>query len=117
LIKKCTLTSFIALEMQSEGNAPKNGEPTVGFSFTTLPAAHRSVLVKDVLAKSNVTTLEHPPYSADLGPADIYLFHPPKSALKGRRFLIVLTSFFFIFRNMHLRIILLDNQPEAHFFL
>jgi len=28
LIKKCTLTSFVALWMQSEGKAPKNGEPT-----------------------------------------------------------------------------------------
>jgi hypothetical protein len=43
-------------------------------------------LVKDVLAKSNATTLEHPPYSPDLGPADFYLFPRPKSALKGRRF-------------------------------
>jgi transposase len=28
--------------------------------------AHRSLLVKDFLAKNNVTTLEHPPYSPDL---------------------------------------------------
>jgi len=32
----CTLTSFVALLMQLEGNAPKNGERTAGFSFTTI---------------------------------------------------------------------------------
>ena len=43
--------------------------------------AHRSVLVKDYLANSNVTTLEHPPYSPDLPSADSYLFPRLKSAL------------------------------------
>jgi histone-lysine N-methyltransferase SETMAR len=47
--------------------------------------AHRSVLVKDFLAKNNVTTLEHPPYSPDLAAADFYLVPREKSALKGRR--------------------------------
>jgi len=46
--------------------------------------AHRSVLLKDFLAKNNVTTLEHPPYSPDLAPADFYLFYGLNSALKGR---------------------------------
>ena len=32
--------------------------------------AHRSVLVKDFLAKNNVTTLNHPPYYPDMAPAD-----------------------------------------------
>jgi hypothetical protein len=32
--------------MQSEGNTPKNGEPTVGLSFMTM-LQHWSVLVKD----------------------------------------------------------------------
>jgi hypothetical protein len=36
LIKKCTLTSFVPIRRQSEGNAMKNGEPTFGFSFTTM---------------------------------------------------------------------------------
>jgi len=44
--------------------------------------AHPSVLVKDFLAKNNVTTLEHPPYSPDLAAADFYLFPGMKSALK-----------------------------------
>jgi hypothetical protein len=33
-----------------------------------------------------VTTLEHPLFSPDLSPADFYLFHRLKSALKGRRY-------------------------------
>jgi histone-lysine N-methyltransferase SETMAR len=43
-------------------------------------------LVKDFLAKSNVTTLKHPPYSPDLTPADFYLFLRLRSAVKGRSF-------------------------------
>ena len=41
--------------------------------------AHRSVLVKDFLAKNSVKTPE-------LGPAEFYLFRRLKSALKQRRF-------------------------------
>jgi hypothetical protein len=47
---------------------------------------HRSVLVTDFLSKNNVATLEHPPYSPDLAPGDFYVFPPPKSVLKRRRF-------------------------------
>jgi len=43
-------------------------------------------LVKDFLAKENVTTLEHPPYSPDMSPPDFYLFPRIKSSSKGRRF-------------------------------
>jgi transposase len=48
--------------------------------------AHRSVLVKDFLAKTKVTTLELPPQSSYLAPADFYLFPRLKSVLNGRRF-------------------------------
>jgi transposase len=48
--------------------------------------AHWSVLVKDFLAKNNVTTLEHFPYSPALATADFYLFPRLKSTLKRRRF-------------------------------
>jgi transposase len=41
-------------------------------------------LVKEFLAKSNVTTLEHPPYSPDMAPADFYLFPLLKLARKGK---------------------------------
>jgi transposase len=47
--------------------------------------AHQLVLVMDFLAKNNVTTLEHPPYSSDLASADFYLFPQLKSALKGQQ--------------------------------
>jgi len=45
--------------MRSEGNAPENGEPTVGFSFTTMLQHTGPVSVNDFLAKNDVTTLEH----------------------------------------------------------
>jgi hypothetical protein len=48
--------------------------------------AHRSVLVKDLLARNNVTRLEHPTYSRELSAADFCLFPRMTSALKGRRF-------------------------------
>ena len=48
--------------------------------------AHRSILVRYFLAKNKVTTLEHPPYSADLTAVDFYLVPRMKSALKGRRY-------------------------------
>jgi hypothetical protein len=47
--------------------------------------AHRSVLVKDFLAKNYMTTLQHPPQSPDLAATD-FTFLPLKPALKGRRF-------------------------------
>jgi hypothetical protein len=55
-------------------------------------AAHRSVLVKDFLAKTSVTTLKHPPFSLELASADFYPFAWLKSALKGWRFVMLLTS-------------------------
>jgi len=36
--------------------------------------AHRSTLVKDFLAKINVTTLEHRPYFSDMAAADFFPF-------------------------------------------
>ena len=40
------------------------------FIFRYNAPAHRSVLFKVFLTKSNVTTLEHLPYSPDMSPAD-----------------------------------------------
>jgi histone-lysine N-methyltransferase SETMAR len=54
--------------------------------------AHRSVLIKDFLAKNNVTTLEHPPYSSDLAPAYFYLFLRQKLPLEIGPFVMLLTS-------------------------
>ena len=47
---------------------------------------HRSILVKNFLAKKNAKTLEHPIFSPDLASADFYPFPRLKSALKGQRF-------------------------------
>jgi hypothetical protein len=58
--KKCILKSLVAQGMWSEGSTPKNGEKQL-ISLHDNTAVHRSVLVKDVLAENNVTTLEHPP--------------------------------------------------------
>jgi hypothetical protein len=81
-VNKCTLTSFVALGMRREGNAPKNWEPTVGFSFTTL-LQHTGCFWSRI---SEQRTIEHPPYSHNLALVDFYLFPRLKSALKGRRF-------------------------------
>jgi hypothetical protein len=35
-MNKCTLTSYVAVGMRSEGNFPKNGETVVGFCFSTM---------------------------------------------------------------------------------
>jgi len=48
--------------------------------------AHWSVLVNDLLAKNNVTTLENLPYTSDMAPTNFCLFARLKSALNGRRF-------------------------------
>jgi hypothetical protein len=69
--------------MRSEGNAIKNGKPTFDFFFHDNAPAHCSVLVKDFLAKNNLTTLKIRPYSPDLDLTDFYSFLLLKSALKG----------------------------------
>ena len=48
--------------------------------------AHLLVLVKDFLAKNNLTIMQHRPYSPDRAPDDFYLFRRLKSTLKGRHF-------------------------------
>jgi hypothetical protein len=72
--------------MRSEGNVPKYGGKNSWFLRHDNVPAHRSVLVKDFLAKNNVTTLEHLTFSPDLASADFYPFPPLKSTLKERHF-------------------------------
>lgn len=48
--------------------------------------AHKSLVVRNFLAKKGVVVLEHPPYSPDLAPADFWLFPKLKLSLKGTRF-------------------------------
>jgi transposase len=47
--------------------------------------AHTSLRIREFLAKHE-TIVPPPPYSPDLGPADLLLFPKLKSTLKGRRF-------------------------------
>jgi transposase len=61
---------------------PKKWSTNSWFLFHHNAPAHRQVLIKDFLAKNNVTTLEDPPYYPDLAPADFYLFSRLKPALK-----------------------------------
>jgi transposase len=63
---------------------PEILRPNIWFLIHDNAAAHRSGLVKYFLAKSNVPTLEHPPYSPDLDQTEFYLLPRLKSALKGR---------------------------------
>ena len=81
-----TLTYFSALGMRSERTAPKNREPTVGFSFTTMLQHTGLFWFKNFLTKKNLTTMGHPPHSPDLPAADFYLFTQLKPALKARGF-------------------------------
>ena len=82
---KCCMREEIYIRMRSDGNAPEKWRTNSWFLPHDNAPAHRSYLVKDILAKNNVTTLEHPPYSHDLTEADFYPFPQLKSALKGRR--------------------------------
>jgi len=65
---------------------PENWKTNSSFLLHDNVPAHRSVLVKDFLAKKNMTTLDHPPYSPGLAAADFCLYPWLKSAQKGRRF-------------------------------
>jgi len=46
-------------------------------------ASHKSLRVREFLAKHNVATLPQSLYSPDLSPADFFLFPRIKTALKG----------------------------------
>jgi transposase len=72
--------------MRSESNAPQKWRTKSWFLLHDNAPAHRSVLVKVLLAKNSVTSLERPPYFPELAAADFYLFFQLKSTLKGRRF-------------------------------
>jgi transposase len=46
----------------------------------------RTLSVRELLASKQITVLEHPPYSPDLAPSDLFLFLKIKEILKGRHF-------------------------------
>jgi len=48
--------------------------------------AHRAVNTNEFLAKHNILSLPHPPYSPDLAPCDLFLFPQLKKTMKGCRF-------------------------------
>ncbi len=48
--------------------------------------SHNALLIRQFLAKENVTLLHHSPYLPDLAPADYFLFPRFKIHLKGHRF-------------------------------
>jgi len=48
--------------------------------------AHRAVTTNQFLAKHNIPSLPHPPYSPDLAPCDFFLFPQQKKTMKGRQF-------------------------------
>jgi len=57
---------------------PKKSRTNSWFLHHNAPT-HRSVLVKDFLAKNNVTTLDHPQFSPTVATVDFYLLHRLKS--------------------------------------
>ena len=80
------MTSFIALGMRLEGNAPppkKKLSKNIWFVLYDNDPALQSILVNDSLAKNYVTAREDLPYSSDLASVDSYLFFLLKSAYKG----------------------------------
>jgi hypothetical protein len=48
--------------------------------------AHIALSIRKYLAKKNIPTLPHAPYSPNLAPCDFYLFPQLKSKLKGHHF-------------------------------
>jgi transposase len=48
--------------------------------------AHDALAVREFLAKKSIMKLDHPPYSPDLAPCDIWLLPKLKTILKGQRF-------------------------------
>jgi len=66
---------FVGVGIRLEGNAPKKWRTNSWCLLLDNASAHRSVSVKDVLAKNNVTAPERPPYSPGLAPVlPFYLF-------------------------------------------
>jgi len=69
--------------MQPEANVPKKWGTNSCFLLHDNAPAHRSVLVKDFLAKYSVTTLEHSPYFPDMAEVDFYMFHLTENNIEG----------------------------------
>ena len=48
--------------------------------------AHTALSIHQFITERKIATLQHPPYSPDLGPCDFFLFPKIKSVLKGTHF-------------------------------
>ena len=49
--------------------------------------AHKTISVRQLLVKKQITALDHPPYFPDLAPCDFWLFPMLKAVMKGTHFL------------------------------
>jgi hypothetical protein len=72
--------------MRSEGNAAKNGEQSVGFSFSTMLQHTGRFWLRVSSQRTMRQQRSIPPYSPDLIPTDFYLFPRLKSSFMGRLF-------------------------------
>ena len=48
--------------------------------------SHKAIIVNEFLSKHSTNTIEQPPYSSDMAPADFFLFPTLKLPLRGTRF-------------------------------
>ena len=64
--------------------------PSKGWSGVHLlhdnTSSHKYVVVKSCLASEKVKVLNHPPYSPDLSPNDLFLFPRLKKGLSGNKY-------------------------------
>jgi hypothetical protein len=54
------------------------------YAENDIAPAHTTLSVRVFSASKQITVLEHPPYSPDLDPSDIFLFPEIQEILKGR---------------------------------
>jgi len=72
LNKEVYINIFRRLKDAVRRKLPENWRTSSWFLLQDNAPAHQSALVKDFLAKNNVTTLEHSPYSLDVAAAHLY---------------------------------------------
>jgi transposase len=72
LNKEMYINIFRRLKDTVRRKRPENWRNNSWFLIQDNAPAHQSALMKDFLAKNNVTTLERPPYSLDVAAAHLY---------------------------------------------
>ena len=68
-----------------DGNDPKFCQQLLDLAARQYTCSH-STVAREFLATKQITTLQHPVHSQDLGSTDFYLFPKMKEILKGRHF-------------------------------